>query len=172
MKMPITTFEKLKAQGACEEGYRKLAKALGGISTYGKDRPITLIQILDSNGLDDALWALRACDECDRFARELACDFADECLPIFEKYAPKDDRPRKAIEVARRYARGEATQEELAAAWAAARDAARAAARAAAWDAAWDAARAAAWDAARAAAWDAAEAKQEQILRAKLRELA
>jgi hypothetical protein len=186
MKMPVTTFEKLKKQGACEEGYRKLAKALGGISSFGKDEPITLIQILDSNGLDDAIWALRACDDCDRFARELVCDFADECLPIFEKQAPKDNRPRKAIEVARRYARGEATQEELGAAMAAARDAAwkaALAARAAAWTAAWAAewkaalaaraaARDAAWaaerDAARAA-WGAARAKQEKILRDKLR---
>ena len=81
-----------------------------------------------------------------------------------------DDRSRKAVEVAERFAVCEATERELAAAW----DAASAAANAAAWDAAsaaaWDAANAAAWDAAsaaasaaargaaRAAAWDAASA--------------
>jgi len=71
-----------------------------------------------------------------------------------------DKRSTDALDVAERFAHGNATQKELAAAWDAAGDAARDAARAAAWTAAGDAARdaawAAAWDAARAAAWDAA----------------
>ena len=50
-----------------------------------------------------------------------------------------DIRIRNAVEVAERFAVGQATEQELDAARAAARDAARAAARAAAWAAAWDA---------------------------------
>ena len=81
-----------------------------------------------------------------------------------------DPRSIEALEVAERFTHGNATKEELAAAWAAAWDAARAAARhaagaeagAAARDAAGDAARAAAgaaaWAAARDAAGDAARA--------------
>ena len=91
----------------------------------------------------------------DRTARLFAADCAERVLPIYERQQPVDERPRRAIEVARRFANGDATRDELNAAgdaaWAAARDAARAAARAAAWDAAWAAAR----DAARDAAWDA-----------------
>ena len=71
-----------------------------------------------------------------------------------------DPRSLAALEVAERYANGNATDSELAAAWDAAQsaawsaawDAARSTARSAAWSAAWDAARSAAWD----AAWDAA----------------
>ncbi len=67
-----------------------------------------------------------------------------------------DECSRAALVVAEKFAHGEATKIELAAAWAAAWDAAaRDAACAAAWAAAWDAA---ACDAARAAAWAAARA--------------
>ena len=102
------------------------------------------------------------CNE--RTLRLFACRVAEDVLPLFEAEYPDDDRPRKAIETARRYARGEATGDELAVAWAAADAtwaATWAAAKAAAWDAAWAAAAAAgaaAWDAAWAAARAAARA--------------
>jgi hypothetical protein len=110
----------------------------------------------------------------ERTARLFAADCAERVVHLCD-----DPRPRHAIGVARRYAGGEATAEELDAArdaawdaaWAADWDAARAAeraaardARAAARDAAWDARdaraaeRAAAWAAAWAADWDAARA--------------
>ena len=85
----------------------------------------------------------------DKSLRLFACDVAQSVLHIFEEKYPDDLRPRQAIEVARRFANGDATQEELyaarSAAWAAwdAEWAARDAwyARAAAWYAAWAAAR-------------------------------
>jgi hypothetical protein len=156
-----TTFAELKEHGACTKGYKKLAKSLGGIKAYGQDTLIPLTKIIESNGLDDALWCLRATvEDSDKLSRLLACDYAEHVLPIYEAKNPSDKRPRTAIEVSRRFAVGEATSQELDATWGAAWDAAWAAARAAAWDAAWDAAsdaaRAAAWAAARAAAWAAA----------------
>ncbi|MDE1871826.1 MAG: hypothetical protein KGI06_06335 [Candidatus Micrarchaeota archaeon] len=70
--------------------------------------------------------------------------------------------------LAHEWAAGEATDEELAAAWVTARDAARKAADAA-WDGAWVAARDAAWaaarDAARNPAWDAAWAAARDAAR-------
>jgi len=83
----------------------------------------------------------------DQTARLFACDCADAV-----RHLMKDKRSTDAVDVARRFAFGLATKEELAAAW----DAAWAAERDVAWDAAWDAARDAAWAAAKAAAWDAA----------------
>ena len=56
----------------------------------------------------------------ERTARLFACDCAERVLPVYEKEYPDDKRPREAIETARRYAEGEATKKELAAARAAA----------------------------------------------------
>ena len=75
-----------------------------------------------------------------------AADMAERVLPVFYKVRPKDDRPAKAIQAARDFARGKIGA------------AARAAAGAAAWAAAGDAA----WD----AAGDAARAEQANIIRA------
>ncbi|MHB1474977.1 MAG: putative immunity protein [Dermatophilaceae bacterium] len=97
--------------------------------------------------------------------RLFACDVARDVLPLFESHSPGDDRPRRTIEVAGRYATGHATAAELSAARAAAEATARAAALAAwaaagaaAWTASRDAAEAAAGAAALAAARAAAEA--------------
>jgi hypothetical protein len=89
----------------------------------------------------------------ERTAREFAAGCAERALPVYEAAYPGDDRPRRAVEVARAYARGEATRDELSARAAAraAEDAAGGAARAAAWAAAWAVAGAAAWAAEAAA---------------------
>ena len=160
--MPTTSFRLLHDAGACKERYRFLAKALGGIKAYGRDTPITLLQILNINGLDDALWALRACPDSEKFVRLLACDYAEHVLHIFEAKYPDDYRPREAIAVSRRYARGEATDAEL--------SAAGYAAGYAAWTAACAAAGYAAGYAARYAAWSAERMWQEARLRALLEE--
>ena len=71
----------------------------------------------------------------DKTARLFAVWCAREALKLIDN---PDPRSVNACDVAERYANGEATKEELAAAWDAAMYAA--------WDAAWDAAGAAAWD--------------------------
>jgi hypothetical protein len=138
--MLYVTFRKAKEAAACMESYRKMGKALGGIAKYGKDTPIPLTKVIEVCGLNDAVWALQCTTEnSDKLARLFACDCAERVLPIFERRYPDDKRPRTCIEVSRRYAIGQATDQERDAARAAARAAARDAARAAAWDAAWDA---------------------------------
>jgi hypothetical protein len=102
----------------------------------------------------------------ERTAQLFACDCAEAVVHL----CGDDPRPRQAIDVARRYANGEATDEELAAA----RDAARAAVRDAPMnaprDAAWAATRAAtrdaAWDMVWDMAWDAAWAAARGTARA------
>ena len=136
-----TTLKLLHKAGACVSGYRTLIEGLG--NNYPQEKPINLLTILDINGLDDALWALCATAEnCDTVARLMAADFAEQVLPIWEKYS-SDKRPELAIKAARDFTNGKITRGQLAAARAAA----------------WDAARSAAWD----AAWDAAREKQREI---------
>ena len=124
-----TTFKKAKEADACVGSYRKMAKALGGVAKYGLDTPIPLDKILEVCGLEDTLWALRiVLEPADKDIRLFACDCAERVLPLYETNYPNDNRPRQAIETARRFANGQATLAELAAA----RDAARVAAWAAA----------------------------------------
>jgi len=118
---------------------------------------------------DDALWVLLREEYLpERELRLLAADFAEIAL-LAERAAGREPHPDSwaCLEVARRYARGEATGAERSAAWSAARSAAwsaagsaaRSAARSAAWSAAESAAESAAWSAAESAAGSAQLAK-------------
>ena len=119
---------------------------------------------------EDIVWVICRNDfMTDKDLRLFAVWCARESLKLISN---PDPRIINTCDVAERYANGQATKQELTAAWAAAwaaardaawadawaaaRDAARDAARADAWDAAWAAARDAAWD----AAWDAARDAQ------------
>lgn len=148
------TLDALRKAGACYEGYNKLIRSIQGETFsaedaarnsyihFKHDAEIPLVDVLNNNGIDDALRSLRCVSGADRDIRL----FAVWCARQVE-HLMQDQRSKDALNVAERFANGEATEEE--------RVAAEAAAREAAWDAAW-AARAAAWAAARAAAWAAA----------------
>lgn len=143
---------------------------LGGTVLHGDDKSVaqerTVLAMADATAV----------------LHEFACRCAEWALALVEE---PDPRSVEAITTKRRWLRGEATDDELAAAqvaaqtiaWAVARDAAWAVAQTTAWDAAWDAARAATRAAARAAAqatawataWDAARAAQNEQLETMLR---
>lgn len=152
--MFYTTLNKIREHSPCCRGWEKLLTSLG--KTKADEEPLSFKSILDSNGLDDAIWALRSID-----APEVRL-FAVRCVRQIQ-HLLTDERSLHALDVSEAYAVGEATKDELSAAWgaawAAAWDAAgyaaEDAARAAAEAAARDAARAAARSAARSAAWDA-----------------
>ena len=134
----ITTLSAIRAQHPCSDGWAKLLAHLG--KTAPDDEPLPVSVILESNGIRDAIWALRAVEGRDRIIRHFAADCAESVLHIFEVDQPNDNRPRLAIQAARDFADGKIDT----AAWAAAGGAAWAAAQDAAWSAAQDAAGAAA----------------------------
>lgn len=150
--MITTTLNKIRAHDPCKDGWEKLLKHLG--KTQADDEPLPYSVIVESNGIDDALWCCRAEPQYDREWRLFAVWCAKQVQHLMA-----DARSIAALDVVERYANGQATDDELSAAgdafgasaWAAAREAARAAAGAAAWTAAWTAAGAATWTAARAA---------------------
>ena len=137
-----TTLNQIRAKSPCQNGWTKLLAYLG--KTKADDEPISIATILDSNGLDDALWCLQAVKGRDREIRLFGVWCARQVQHLMT-----DQRSIAALDVSERFANGNATQEEL--------DAAS--------DAAMAAARDAAWAAARDAAWDAARADQEKRLR-------
>ena len=159
--MVCTTLNKIRAQKPCADGWEKLLKALGKKTT--DDEPLALLAVLDSNGLDDCLWALRSVPEYDNLWRK----YAVWCARRVEHLMMDDDRSKSTLDVAWAHSEGKATDEELcaaaAAAWASWVDAGAAdAGAAAAWASRVDAgaagagaADAGAADAGAAAAWAA-----------------
>jgi len=150
MTTPITiTLNRIRAHSPCADGWRKILAAKCG---QPHDTPFPLADALDSNGLDDTLWALRCLPEHNNLWRKYAVWCARQAQHLMT-----DERSLRALDVAWAHSDGLATDAEL--------DAAARAAAAAAWAAeAAEAAKATAWaaraaaEAARAAGWAAAEA--------------
>ena len=129
------TLADLRKAGACISGYNRLVRSLQGLAFSDDDKrretyikfahkeQISLLYVLDSNGLDDSLWAAR-CIKGAKTDRDLRL-FAVWCAREVQHLMADDQR--KALDVAERHGNGEATDDELAAArdaaWAAARDA-------------------------------------------------
>jgi len=112
-----TTLNAIRAHGPCSKGWKKLLTSLG--KTEADDEPLLLTTILESNGLDDALWCLRAVEGHEREMRL----FAVACVRRVQ-HLMTDKLSLDALDAV-------ATQGELGAARDAAGDAA--------WGAAWDA---------------------------------
>ena len=128
-----TTLNKIREHKPCAKCWEKLLLSLG--KTKSDDDDVSFLTILDSNGLEDALWCLRSTPEYYRDSRLYAVWCARQVQHLMT-----DERSVITIDVADRYANGEASDEEFAAAC----DAAIAAECDAECDAEWSAARAAA----------------------------
>lgn len=111
-----TTLNRIREHGPCTGSWTKLLKNLG--KTHADDEPLAITTILDSNGLDDALWCLRAVSGYDKELRLYAVWCARQVQHLMT-----DRRSTQALDVAEAYANGQATDEQLSAARVAALDA-------------------------------------------------
>ena len=105
----FTTLNKIREQGPCTDGWELLLRHLG--KTKADDEPLSLLTVLDSNGLDDTLWCLRAVDGFDSEMRL----YAVWCVRQLQ-HLMTDPRSLAALDVAERHALGKADDDELKAA--------------------------------------------------------
>jgi hypothetical protein len=162
-----TTLNAIRKCRPDEEFWEKLLTYLGKTKT--DDEPLSIIDIIKSNGLSDALWCLQAVDGHDKEIRL----FAVWCIREVQHFV-KDKKSLDALDVAEAFANGNASKEELEvarnAAWLSDRGSSWAASAVTsddAGDAVWLATRDSAWvasTAASTAAWTAAKAAQEKEL--------
>ena len=150
--MRKVSFQQIRASNPPAEVWRRL---IGLGKSEADDFEVTIHDILRIEGLDDALWCLRVWPEYANKWRILAVRFARQV-----EYLMTDKRSVEALDVAERYANGNATDSELWAARAAAEDAVGDAEGITEWDAA-RAARAAVGGDGGATVWDAGEAAMD-----------
>ena len=109
--MLYTTLAAIRAHSPCQSGWTRLLGHLG--KTKADDEPLALSVVLESNGVADALWCLRACDGAEMFAKRFALDAAKHVYPIWHAKYPKNARVKNCIAMTGMYLRGKATKEEL-----------------------------------------------------------
>jgi hypothetical protein len=149
MKMPIhTTLNEILKYSPCQDEWEKLLKGLG--KTKADDEPLLFSDILRINDFDFALLCLEAAPR--KYDTKIRLFIVSVARRV--QHLMKDKRSINAIDVAERYAKGKAIEEELSESCSAAKVAESSAVSPAAWLAARSAAKVARWS----AAWSAAEA--------------
>jgi hypothetical protein len=180
-----TTLNKIKEHKPCKEGWEKLLKSLN--KTKADDEELSLLTILDSNGIKDTLWCFRAVEGIEPLARKFSKWCALQNITLIKSYCSEEQyntiitylnsnttELRSAAWSAAESAAWSAAESDSA--WSAAWSAAESAESDSAWSAAWSAAESAAWSAAESdsawsAAWSAAESAAWLAQASKLREL-
>jgi len=110
--MITTTLNRIRGHDPCKDRWEHLLSELG--KTKADDEPLPYADIVKYNGLDDALWCCRAEPKYEKEWRL----FAVWCCRKIE-HLMKNKCSKNAINVAERYANGQATHKELAVARAA-----------------------------------------------------
>lgn len=120
-----TTIKEIYSYDLCQSGFETLVnntfnksfkdesieKIMSTLSEEDQNKDITILEVLESNGVEDAFWALRTQDYKDYCL--IIADVAESTIDIYEKKYPKHKAPRLAIEAIRKYNNGEIDIEEL-----------------------------------------------------------
>lgn len=118
--MKTVTWNRILEFRPCGQRLNEVEKPYGWLKAINYWRPkdldeeVSIPMVLESNGLDNAVWALCAFKK--DYEREwwmFKADIAELVLPIFEERYPDNKAPRKAIEGARLFADGKISKEEL-----------------------------------------------------------
>ena len=97
--MTTTTLNRIRAASPCADGWKKLLAGLN--KTEADDQPLPLVTILDINGIEDAIWALRCIDDQERarqYRYELWCARADAQVIAEQLSRAERDAARAAQE--------------------------------------------------------------------------
>ena len=100
-----TTLNKIRQRHPCTDGWEKLLRHLG--KTAADDEPLSIMTVLESNGIEDTIWCLRAVDGHDR-ERQL---FAVRCVRRFQHILSVESI--KALNVAEMFSKGLVDQDRL-----------------------------------------------------------
>lgn len=111
-----TTLNKIRADLPCPGGWETLLNSLN--KTKPDDEELSILTILNSNGFSDALWCLRSVKNEDKKIRLYVVWCARQVQHLMT-----DQRSIYGLDVAEKFANGEATEKDLADASVAAHDA-------------------------------------------------
>jgi len=82
MSSPILiSLDMIAVHNPCKAGWEKILAARGGVSA-DRDALFPLTDALDSNGIDDTLWALRCIDGHERMKRRFAAWCARQVMHL------------------------------------------------------------------------------------------
>jgi hypothetical protein len=98
-----TTLKAIRAHSPCSDGWAKLLKHLN--KTHSDDEPLSLLTVLESNGLDDAVWCLRTEPTPERIRR-----FA---LAVARRVEHLNTEAKACNDITERYLIRQATEAEL-----------------------------------------------------------
>jgi hypothetical protein len=104
-----TTFRKIKD---CQPSPYSWEKLISYYNPFSLDEEISIKEIVESNGIDDAIWALWVVDDTEALI-SLSIDLAEAVLHVYEKHFPGDTRVRVCIDACKKYIRGEISESEL-----------------------------------------------------------